>query len=254
MITAIPIPAFADNYIWLLRHDAHVLVVDPGDAAPVLDYCQQHQLTLDAILVTHQHADHCGGVCQLAQHAGCAVFGPQQAIAAGVDHTMADGMTITLEGWPAVAIWSLPGHTADHLGYLIDNMLFCGDTLFAGGCGRVFDGTIGQLFNSLQRISSLAEDTLIYCAHEYTIANLHFAQTVEPGNPHIGLRLAEAIQARSAGQATVPNRLADELASNPFLRYDHPSVRQSASRWQGRPLSTPLEVFTTLREWKNQFR
>ncbi len=251
-----PLPAFDDNYIWLLRSTgaAGAAVVDPGDATPVLEVLALEGLSLTAILVTHHHGDHTGGVADLvAAYPGVEVVGPRDKRIRDLTSTVGEGDLVRLPGLAEpFRVLEVPGHTASHIAYLWDGHLFCGDTLFSAGCGRVFDGTFTQLSESLRRIAALPTETLVYCAHEYTLANLGFARWVEPDSAALAEREVEVRRLRAAGLPTVPSRLALELAINPFLRTGEPGVIAAAERFAGRPLHGHADVFTALRQWKDQ--
>jgi len=258
MLEISPIRAFADNYIWSLRKPGGRLaaVVDPGDEAPVLAFLAREGLELGAILVTHHHADHTGGVRDLlAAFPGAPVFGPAGERIPAMSRPLREGDIVRLEGIDAqFTVWDVPGHTAGHIAYYEADarVLFCGDTLFAAGCGRVFGGTLHDLHASLQRIAGLPTDTLLYCAHEYTLDNLGFAQWVEPDNPDLPRREASERARRSRGEPTVPSALRLELATNPFLRVAREEVRQAAERYAGRALASDQEVFAVIRTWKDR--
>ncbi|EXI76406.1 MAG TPA: hydroxyacylglutathione hydrolase [Candidatus Accumulibacter phosphatis] len=253
MFDVIRIPAFKDNYIWLLRKGAAAAVVDPGDARPVLEVLEREGLTLASILITHHHADHQGGVAALLAHYRAEVFGPAAEPINGVSRPLRGGETIHPAGCDSgFTVIAVPGHTLGHLAYYGSGCLFCGDTLFAGGCGRLFEGTPAQMLASLACLAALPDETAVYCAHEYTQANLRFALAVEPGNRDLQCRLAEVIEARARGLATVPSTIACEKASNPFLRCTQPEVVESA-RHRGAGTADKVAVFTALREWKNSF-
>ncbi len=256
MLEITPLNAFDDNYIWMISQPGAeaAVAVDPGDETPVLDWLEARGKRLAAILITHHHHDHTGGIPELAAaYPGVQVYGPAGNSIRGVTHPLAEGGRVSLEGLEgAWEVLEVPGHTAGHIAYLGDGVLFCGDTLFAGGCGRVFDGTFEQLSASLERIAALPPETRIYCAHEYTLANLGFAAWVEPDSPQLKARTAEAELLRQAGRPTLPSTLNLELETNPFLRTAVPSVRQAAERAAGRPLETTAQVFTALRQWKDR--
>jgi hydroxyacylglutathione hydrolase len=256
MLNVTPLPAFDDNYIWVLRRpDApSVAVVDPGDEDPVVDWLAGQQLGLAAILLTHHHADHTGGVRGLLDaFPGTAVFGPARERIPGITNPLKEGDLVQLECLDApLQVLDVPGHTAGHIAYYGEGALFCGDTLFAAGCGRVFGGTLGDLHASLQRIAGLPPQTLVYCAHEYTLANLGFARWVEPDSSAIQQREAVERQRRQAGQPTVPSTLALELATNPFLRTAEPLVRRAAERYAKRPLTDAAAIFAAIRTWKDK--
>lgn len=253
MFDIIRIPAFKDNYIWLLRKGAAAVVVDPGDAGPVLEVLGREGLALTAIVITHHHADHQGGVAGLLAHYPATVFGPADESITGLSRPLRGGETITLPGLGvAFAVIAVPGHTLGHLAYHGAGALFCGDTLFGAGCGRVFEGTMAQMLASLERLAALPGDTAVYCAHEYTQANLRFALAADPGNRLLQQRASEVAALRAAGRASVPSTLAQEKATNPFLRCSDPALVASAQRRVAQATS-PLEVFTALREWKNGF-
>ena len=253
MFDIIRIPAFKDNYIWLLRKGAAAVVVDPGDAGPVLEVLDREGLALTAIVITHHHADHQGGVAGLLARYPAAVLGPQVESITGLSRPLRGGETIDLPGLGvAFEVIAVPGHTLGHLAYHGAGALFCGDTLFGAGCGRVFEGTMAQMLASLERLAALPGDTAVYCAHEYTQANLRFALAVDPGNRPLQQRASEVAALRAAGRASVPSTLAQEKATNPFLRCGDPALVASAQRRVAQATS-PLEVFTALREWKNGF-
>lgn len=254
-ITAIP--AFADNYLWLIHDQRHAAIVDPGDAAPVEAALASLDLTLDAILLTHHHADHAGGVASLLSRRKVPVYGPAREAIAGVSHPVAEGDEVSLPSLGlTLAVLDVPGHTAGHIAYVgrDPNWLFCGDTLFAGGCGRLFEGTPLQMTESLAKLAALPEDTLVFCAHEYTVSNLRFAVAAEPGNAGLATRLAHEQQRRERGERTVPSTIGAELRTNPFLRYREPDViarLQAEGRLSGQD---PVAAFAALREWKNSYR
>ncbi|MBE2259371.1 MAG: hydroxyacylglutathione hydrolase [Rhodobacteraceae bacterium] len=254
MFDVIRIPAFKDNYIWLLRKGASAAVVDPGDARPVIAALERQGLSLTTILVTHHHADHQGGVGDLLERFPAAeVFGPAAESITGVTHRVHGGETIRAAfcdvEWQVIAV---PGHTLGHVAYYGAGCLFCGDTLFAGGCGRLFEGSAAQMADSLDRLAALPDDTVVYCAHEYTEANLRFALAVEPGNRCLKSRVNEVAVARAKGWATVPSTIALEKASNPFLRCGEPEVVASAQRRKADAIGD-VAVFAALRDWKNSF-
>jgi hydroxyacylglutathione hydrolase len=250
------LPAFDDNYIWLLRPDGdkRVTVVDPGDDEPVLEALERDGLSLDTILITHHHGDHVGGVADLVTACpGVQVFGPRDRRIKDLTRVVGEGDLVELPGTGVtLRVMEVPGHTASHIAYLGGGALFCGDTLFAAGCGRVFDGTYAQLSASLRRIAALAPETLVYCAHEYTLANLGFARWVEPENAELARRELEATAIRAAGLPTVPSMLSLELATNPFLRTGVAGVIGAATRAAGRTLDGHDEVFAALRRWKDE--
>ena len=253
MFDIIRIPAFKDNYIWLLRKGAAAVVVDPGDAGPVLEVLGREGLTLTAILITHHHADHQGGVAGLLAHYPAVVFGPAVESITGLSRPLRGGETIALPGLGVeFAVIAVPGHTLGHLAYHGAGCLFCGDTLFTAGCGRVFEGTMAQMLDSLERLAALPDETAVYCAHEYTQANLRFALAADPDNRLLRQRASEVAAARASGEATVPSTLAQEKATNPFLRCGEPALIASVQR-RGAQANDPLAVFTVLREWKNAF-
>lgn len=250
-----PIPAFDDNYIWLLRDPERGLatLVDPGDAEPVVAALADEDLALAAILITHHHPDHTGGVMDLlAAFPDALVFGPRDRRIPGLTRPVAEGDEVRVPGHSeAFRVLEVPGHTATHIAYLGGRTLFCGDTLFAAGCGRVFDGTSEQLARSLARLAALPPETLCYCAHEYTLANLGFAAWVEPNNAARADRQRDAEARRARHEPTVPSSLALELATNPFLRTGEPAVVAAAERFAGIRLQDEIEVFTALRRWKD---
>jgi hydroxyacylglutathione hydrolase len=258
MLRIEPIPAFEDNYIWWLadagRRDDRVAVVDPGDAEPVIERLRADGCTLSAILLTHHHGDHQGGVAELL------ACWPDAQVAAPADERIrhatmrvGEGDRVAAPGLDvAFQVLCVPGHTATHIAYLADGALFCGDTLFAGGCGRVFDGSFEQLAASLRRIAALPPETLCYCAHEYTLANLGFAQWVEPDNRDLLARIAVAQHLRERGEPTVPSPLSLERTTNPFLRTTEPAVVAAAEAFAGSDLADETAVFTALRRWKDE--
>ncbi|HEX5393554.1 MAG TPA: hydroxyacylglutathione hydrolase [Rhodocyclaceae bacterium] len=251
--------AFADNYIWGLRHQGHLAVVDPGDAAPVSAYLKQSGDRLSAILLTHHHNDHVGGVATLTsalcEGGDITVFGPAAENISGVTHPLHGDEEIEVPGIGlSLHIIAVPGHTRGHIAYYHPDQLFCGDTLFPLGCGRLFEGTPDQMWHSLSTLAALPGDTQVYCAHEYTHMNLPFALEVEPGNPQLKAR-AETLKAHiDAHHPTVPMTLADEIATNVFLRPDSPEVIEAAKAHSGNPhLQSPVGVFAALREWRNTY-
>ncbi|HEX8963373.1 MAG TPA: hydroxyacylglutathione hydrolase [Rhodocyclaceae bacterium] len=249
------LPAFADNYIWVLRAPSGaVAVVDPGDETPVLDYLAATGDRLAAILVTHHHGDHCGGVEELVCAHPAPVFGPAAESIAGVDHPVGNGDRVNLPDLGIeFEVLGVPGHTRGHVAYYRRGMLFCGDTLFGAGCGRLFEGTAATMQASLARLRALPSDTQVYCAHEYTQSNLRFAAAVEPGNPEVRERAAQAARLRAANLPTVPAPLELELRTNPFLRWDAPSVVRAAQSRLGRAAHDDVEVFAAVRDWKDAF-
>lgn len=253
MPIVLPILAFNDNYIWAIAHKGKAIVIDPGDAKPVQHFLQQQQLQLAGILITHWHADHTGGIASLLQnYPDIAIIGPKHdAIAANrlIEHEQ----EITLAGISFQTL-NVPGHTLEHIAfYQADNgWLFCGDTLFAAGCGRIFEGTPEMMLNSLNTLAALPDDTKIFCAHEYTVSNLLFAQAVEPNNTDIKKRLYECQALRKQNHPTLPSTLAKERKTNPFLRSTEKDVVTMALSKKAQSDSS-LDVFTFLREWKNNF-
>ncbi|MCP1661273.1 hydroxyacylglutathione hydrolase [Neisseria perflava] len=251
-MTITPVKAFGDNYIWTIHANGRAVCIDPGEAAPAADFLAQHGLSLDQIWITHHHNNHTGGIRDLqAQFPNTPVYGNSDIAAA--TQTVSDGQTLDFGGASAT-VWATPGHTAHHVSYLLENSdglhVFCGDTLFSAGCGRVFTGTIAQLFASFQRYNSLPPETLFYPAHEYTAANLRFAAHIEPDNADIQTALFAAL---AANAPTLPVTLAHERKINPFLRAHLPQVKARAEALCSWKLDSELAVFAALRELKNGF-
>ena len=247
-----PILAFEDNYIWALRAGGQVALVDPGEAAPVARFLEQTGDQLCAILVTHHHGDHTGGIAELVARYPVPVYGPAREAQAVVTHPLAEGDRVTLLGVD-FTVMEVPGHTLGHIVYYArEGLLFCGDTLFGAGCGRVFEGTLAQMHASLARLAALPAATQVYCAHEYTESCLRFAQTVEPGNAAIAARTDRVKRQRATGQPSVPSTLADELTTNPFLRWQAPGVIAAATAQLGRPPANDTETFSAIRIWRDQ--
>ncbi len=248
------IPAFKDNYIWVIHDDRHAVVVDPGDAAPVLRFLQDQQLALAAVLITHHHADHVDGLSDLLAMASVPVFGPRNEDIDEVTQHLGESDCIMLPHLNlSMRVLDVPGHTAGHIAYFGEGLLFCGDTLFACGCGRIFEGTPAQMSNSLDKLAALPENTAVYCAHEYTLSNIAFAQAVEPGNLQLQRRAIDAAETRRQGRATVPSTLGLEMATNPFLRSRIPGIAQAVESHTGTHPADTIAVFAALRQWKNTF-
>jgi hydroxyacylglutathione hydrolase len=256
MIDIRPIPAFDDNYIWLLSRPGYpgCAVVDPGDEDPVIARLQHEGLTLDAILITHKHGDHVGGIRGLkAVWPRAVVYGPAGEPIRALDHRLNGGDRVELPGLAvAFTVLDVPGHTEGHIAYYGEGALFCGDTLFAAGCGRVFSGTFEQLSESLTRIGELPPDTRVFCAHEYTLANLGFAAWVEPDSAVLAARTRRDQDRRSRGEPTLPSSIGEECATNPFMRTDQADVIAAARAWAGRQLPDRAAVFRALRTWKDK--
>lgn len=259
MTEILALHAFDDNYIWLLRDAGHIAVVDPGDATPVLAHLERSGDRLCAILATHHHGDHVGGLAELISRFPVPVFGPGLESIDGVSHPLLGGERITLpELSLEFEVIAVPGHTRGHIAYYgsslgDDGALFCGDTLFGAGCGRLFEGTPAQMQNSLTKLAVLPAPTLVYCAHEYTQSNMRFAMAVEPGSIAVQKRSEHVARERAAGRATIPTRINIELETNPFLRWDEPAVRAAAASRLGHQPVDAVETFTVIREWKNRF-
>ncbi len=261
MISTIhPIPAFTDNYIWAVSDadSRKVCVVDPGDAQPVIDYLQSNDLQLSEILITHHHPDHTGGIKELTSRYSCRVVGPGSSGIRGINEFVSEGESINLFG-QKFSIIEVPGHTLDHIAYYCDDqiqiepILFCGDTLFAAGCGRLFEGTPEMMHESLGKLSALPASTRVYCTHEYTMANLQFAAAADSDNTALLERIELEKAKRAAKQPTLPSSIELELATNPFLRCKEPRLQASAEAQSGQTSSNEVEVFAALRAWKDSF-
>ncbi|MBB3104526.1 hydroxyacylglutathione hydrolase [Azomonas macrocytogenes] len=253
------IPAFSDNYIWLLQDNLsqRCAAVDPGDAEPVLSWLNAHpDWQLTDILVTHHHQDHTGGVTRLKQETSARVAGPASEPIPARDLALTAGDLIEVLGQP-LKVFAVPGHTLGHIAYFHDSpdapFLFSGDTLFAGGCGRIFEGTPAQMLESLRQLAALPLSTMIYCAHEYTLSNLRFARAVEPQNKELAKRFEDVTQLRAKSRITLPSSLAEELATNPFLRCEEPAVRAAAIHLGVSAKASTEEIFAAIRAWKDKF-
>ena len=251
-LTVIPIPAFDDNYLWLLLRGDKAAIVDPGDATPVLEYLSRHGLELSAILCTHHHSDHVGGILKLLQHFKVPVFGPAHETIPGRTHAVIEGDTVKIPDLDLeFSVFDVPGHTAGHVAYYGAERLFCGDTLFACGCGRLFEGTPAMMYESIEKLARLPDTTLMYCAHEYTLDNIRFARKVEPDNADLIQREANDRATRAQNLPTLPTTMGWEKRTNPFLRSLEPTVIQAAERYAGHSLSDPAQIFGTVRAWKD---
>jgi hydroxyacylglutathione hydrolase len=250
-----PIKAFEDNYIWCLTNGERCVVVDPGDAQPVIKYCSRNNLTLTDILITHHHSDHTGGVNDLVNaFENVTVYGPQNPQIRSITERLQAGNNIQLASLDIeLHILEVPGHTLDHIAYVGSCGLFCGDTLFSVGCGRLFEGTPEQMYHSLGQLTALADDTKVYCTHEYTLANIKFALAVEPNNETLLNYKGWAESQRVDLKPTLPSTIGQQKEINPFLRAHCKEVKEHAEQHAGQPLTAPESVFAALRAWKDNF-
>ncbi|QEP43420.1 hydroxyacylglutathione hydrolase [Ectothiorhodospiraceae bacterium BW-2] len=254
MVSVTAVNAFDDNYIWVLsvKEEGAVALVDPGDATPVIELLQRRHWQPCAILITHHHYDHTGGIDDLVSRYSVPVYGPAKEQICNLTHSMREGDVATVPKMGlSLSVIDTPGHTRGHICYHTDGALFCGDTLFTGGCGRIFEGSAPQLYHSLEKLRALPDTTRVYCAHEYTADNLRFAIVAEPDNESLQQRIDTVAKQRQRGEATVPATLAEERATNPFLRCHLPQLKAAAESFCGHELPTPAEVFATVRRWKD---
>ncbi|HCX80460.1 MAG: hydroxyacylglutathione hydrolase [Curvibacter sp. RIFCSPHIGHO2_12_FULL_63_18] len=256
-MTLIPLPAFSDNYVWMLHDGREALVVDPGDAAPVLQALQQEDLELRSILVTHHHADHTGGIHTLRDTTGAQVWGPARESIPAPYQPLAQGQQLTCLGL-SFEVLDVPGHTAGHIAFYSADiegapLLFCGDTLFSAGCGRLFEGTPEQMEDSLRRLAMLPAATRVCCTHEYTLSNLRFALAVDPDNTDLLAYQAHCQALRDRGLPTLPSSIDLERRINPFLRASAPPILAALHAFDAAGLAHD-GAFATLRRWKNEYR
>ncbi|MCL1049029.1 hydroxyacylglutathione hydrolase [Shewanella abyssi] len=258
MLTVTPLPAFDDNYIWALQvaHTPGAYVVDPGDANVVIHFLDKAQIPLLGILITHHHHDHTGGIAKLLSHYGSntPVYGPTMENIAGVNMPVSASNKLKLQNIGLTAeVIEVPGHTLGHIAYLIEDVLFCGDTLFSAGCGRLFEGTPKQMLASLMQLSHLPDSTRVCCTHEYTLANLAFANVVDPDNKQLATYTEHAQQLRAANTPTLPSSIALEKAINPFLRSHTAAIHTSLAEQFQQPINDSVHSFALLRQWKDNF-
>jgi hydroxyacylglutathione hydrolase len=250
----VPVRALKDNYVWVMRAGKKAAVVDPGESQPVLEYLDAEGLQLVAILITHHHKDHVGGVPGLLERFRVPVYGPKGEPIETMTHPVSEGDRVEVpEIGASFEVLDIPGHTRAHIAYYGDGAVYSGDTLFSCGCGRVFEGNPEQMFASLQKLVSLPDETLVYCGHEYTMANIAFAKAVEPANPALEARERSDAELRAKNRPTLPSTLGREKATNPFLRCSEPAVIESANKYLGSRLGHPAQVFAAIRDWKNRF-
>jgi hydroxyacylglutathione hydrolase len=255
-LNVLAVPAFNDNYLWIVHDHTNAIVIDPGDAMPVLAALDAHKLSLVAILLTHHHADHIGGVPTLLQRFNVPVYGPQLEKIATVTDPLTEGATVGIAKLGLeLSVLDVPGHTAGHIAYVAHQQgwLFCGDTLFAGGCGRLFEGSPAQMADSLSKLAALPDSTEVYCAHEYTLSNLRFAHAVDPDNAALTERIQIEQAKRDQGKPTVPSTIGLEKATNPFLRYRESAILARLKAAGRLHQTDPVAAFAALREWKNTF-
>lgn len=258
-LTVHPIPAFTDNYFWCLHRDDRpaAVIVDPGAAAPVMDYLAAHGLELVAMLITHHHPDHIGGIRELLElYPAARVYGPANEIIPCIHRKLREGDSVAVEALGLeFDVLDVPGHTLGHIAFYEaqHHLLFCGDTLFSAGCGRLRGGTAAQLFESLSRLRGLPLETVVYCTHEYTLSNIRFAKQVAPENAALREREVEVRRLRSEGLPSLPSTIGLERETNPFLRIDRNEVREAVERYWNRPMTSPADTFAALRKWKDEF-
>ena len=255
MLEIFAIPAFTDNYIWALRKDKQLVVVDPGDPNAVKDVLLRDNLDLIAILITHWHPDHTGGLLELSKEKTIPVYGPKGGHIEGITNELGENDQITILG-NTFKVFETPGHTLDHISYFSDQenpILFCGDTLFSGGCGRLFEGTPTQMYNSLSKFSSLPEETKVFCTHEYTLSNLNFAVEVEPTNKELLKYYEEVSNKRNNNEITLPSNIKLEKNINPFLRSSESSIKKSAEKYSSKSNLDNIETLSVIRSWKDNF-
>lgn len=259
MLKIVPIPALTgtyDNYIWMLHDNEYAIVVDPGDATPVLAYLKAHHLKLCAILITHRHNDHIAGIPKLAEVYNSRVYGPRSDMIPGITHCVDEGNVVAIDELDLrFDVLNVPGHLPEHLAYVGNGMLFCGDVLFGCGCGKMFIGTPEEFHRSLQRFAVLPDDTKVYCAHEYTESNIRFALLCEPGNTQLQQRQRDAHAQRLQDLPTLPSTIALEKATNPFMRCGEAEIIANIARHfeLESPPGDEVAVFAALRAWRDHF-
>ncbi len=255
MIKINPIHAFKDNYIWIIHNEKYAVIIDPGIATPVIEYIRQYHLKLIAILITHHHHDHTGGNLELSQLFRVQIYGPLKETIPGMTDGLEEGNIISLPELSLnLTVLDIPGHTAGHIAYYDSNHLFCGDTLFSCGCGRIFEGTAQQMYHSLKKITALPDQTQVYCTHEYTLSNIHFATEIDPTNSLLTEYANKVRMLRANNKPTIPTTLAIEKSINPFLRCEHPAIINAANQHAETQLSDAISVFSEIRKWKDHYQ